>query len=397
MSSLQSFLLILLSMCNSSFLEQQFSVNSNALNITSIHIKLDGSTQCCCFNLSIVFIMGSKRYETSNMKINCNPTTSVSKSFPIVLFVKSENINENETILYKSNVDANVSISVSLQIKSKHADEAHALPLINISETLIVSNPYLNKQLFHKIPKGAEDMELALSVSYEILFDQTTNETQKNQLIYTLYDAIVYVLDKNGFGAQFNNLFVEDTPHEIIYNHQGDMVVKYSQIFDEKDKVKVITLTNSTKFELGLNEYFHTSQLGIAKTATIVVLNNEMKLIYIRTERISIWDSMKGTVSAVAFIVFVVCIVTICAACFHCKKRREDFETTLPKSKMHRKRVDEALKRKALRKKSRSIYAKYKAVRGNTINKVDDSFDVVNQTEPYNDLEMTKMSKQEIS
>ena len=162
-----------------------------------------------------------------------------------MLFIKLENINKVKTISYRSNGNANISISIILQIKRKHVefvDEAYALPSINISETLIESNPHLNKYLFHKIPKGAEDMELALSVSYEILFDQTTNETQTNQLIHKLHDAIVYVLNKNGFGAQFNNLFVEDTPHEIIDNHPGDMVVKYSQIFDEKDKIKVITL-----------------------------------------------------------------------------------------------------------------------------------------------------------
>merc|ERR1712110_782610 len=120
--------------------------------------------------------------------------------------------------------------------------------------------------------------------------------------------------------------------------------------------------------------------------------------VYLRTEQLSIWDSMKGTVSAIVFIVFVVCLVTFVAACFHCKKRRENFETTLPKSKMHRKRVDEALRRKALRKKKRNIYQKYKSVRGNTDEQnEEDSLDVVNQIEPFNEdeIEMIKYNQEE--
>merc|ERR1719343_231033 len=81
-------------------------------------------------------------------------------------------------------------------------DSTPETPSMNASSELnIVWNPYLNEHILAaQIPEYAETMQLASLMSYRIIFDSNATETQQAELINTLHDAIVHVLDMNGYG-----------------------------------------------------------------------------------------------------------------------------------------------------------------------------------------------------
>lgn len=189
-------------------------------------------------------------------------------------------------------------------------------------------------------------------VSYQILHDKTTNNTKQEELSKTLANSIVFVFDKYGFST---NIQFDDPmdPRYHIINNDGDMVLKYAQYFYEEDETKIINFTVSDLFELEINNYFHNGENYLVKTSTIFVLNNEIEIYYIWSEKISIWDTTTGIVLVVVIILVVLTIIIIAGSCLHCRRRREDFETTLPKSKAHKQRVEEMLRKKAIKKQSR--------------------------------------------
>merc|ERR1712130_415040 len=194
------------------------------------------------------------------------------------------------------------------------------------------------------------------------------------QLEDILSDAINSVFAMNGLGEDKEVKLLED-PHEVINNHPGDMVVEYVQHFpeDEELKIAVLNLTLSTKYETEINEYFHSSQVYIARTATVIVLIDDIHLLHVWKQEETVWSTSIGTALIIVIIVVVLTAIIWGAACMHCRKRRENFETTLPKSKAHKQRVQEAQKRKEEKKKNRkgrkgiayitNQYKKYKALR----------------------------------
>lgn len=309
-----------------------------------------------------------------------------------VLFSFNPNLFQN--IINNNNpcFNINKTVNIYLQINSP----------ININQIDLTYNPSETFS-FYQVPEGVTEYEMVSVIPYQILYDHHANDTERYRLVKILSDSIIYVFNINGFGVKQGTMQFDHSDPEVIINHNGDMVVKYAQFFYENDKISVMNLTNSSKYENEINKYFHESSFDIARTGTVIVLSEDTNLFYIRTQQVSIWKSPQGITIIIVIIILVLGSIIIAGACLHCRKRREDFETTLPKSKAHKQRVKELQKRKEFKKRNKkNIYAKYKAIKQrNTMETVedDDETDIVIQTEPYNEknkmsLEISTVSEQ---
>ena len=382
-----------------------FSFNSS--NISSIEIIINVSTNKSVCDLDLLFILtvNSKQCLVKNLPICRNHQ---SKMFPISFYIENNPFNDTVTFIinntifeYNNSFATNESISVYIQLNNTICiNNINITSQIDIHQIDLIYNKPPSTQILNAVNDYPDDVTVVgrgALVPYQILYDQHANQTQKEQLHKILADAIVYVFKQNGFGSEQGIDLKFDDPMDaryVIENYRGDMVLKYSQYFKEEDEDKVMNFTTSTKFETEINGYFNEfNGNDIIKTADIFVLDNEINLYYIWLENESIWKTPSGIALIVVIIVIVLSAIIIAASCLHCRRRREDFETTLPKSKAHKQRIVEMQRKKAMKRFSkRNLYAKYKAIRQNTdepvnIEPVND--ETVNDQQETN-IEMTE-------
>ena len=348
--------------------------DSFSFNITSIKITMYGSINTSISNLDLlfIFIVNNQQYLTENLDIHHQdiiiryPSTD---SFQFIIFTEYNiSLITNKTITISIKLFNKRNVSTSSQIDINQIDLSFDTP----SELILASQSGKDN-----IPDDVTIIGKGALVPYQILHDQHANDTEKDEIIKTLSDAIVYVFNKYGFSnneQETNTIYIrfDDpmVPREKIINNNGDMVVKFSQYFYEKDEEKVMNFTISNIFETEINEYFHEyGRNDMIGTSTIFILQNEIDVYWIWSDSVSIWSTPAGIALIVVVIIIVLSAIIIAGACLHCRKRREDFETTLPKSKAHKERVEEMLRKKAIKKMSRrNLFnpSKYKAIRQQT-------------------------------
>eukprot|EP01084_Bolivina_argentea_P143542 252011_1 len=245
--------------------------------------------------------------------------------------------------------------------------------------------------LLSTIPNEALDYGFGQIIPYQILYNSNANNSEIQEIINTLGDAILTVFSNNGFDQQQNNIIISTDAYSIIHNHAGDMVVRWGQAFFEKDKDSVVSLTNSSEYAIQINEYFESSTVQIVKTSTVFVLINEAYFYYIYTEEESIWNTSVGTAIAVILIVFVLAAIIFAGTLLHCRKRRQNFETQLPKSKAHKQRVLYLEHNKQQKKQQRKeIVQRYKSKYGNIFKYKTIRQDTMDDEENENESENEK-------
>eukprot|EP01083_Nonionella_stella_P093952 263550_1 len=340
----------------------------NPSNISSIQLTIYNSAITSIYPLQLSCIIDTTHYLATTIPI---PDKRDIQTLSFHHFTHSNALSANSamsfllTLYIENNPFHNTfTLKINNNTRSSYNAFTSKQNIIITAETTRKHSPIVIRNVGSYLAEetGSQDKEeayaLAELLSYRVLYDHEANDTEKQQLIDAVGEARITVFNLSGYGEAQGNMkfnFIEQ-PRDVIHNHDGDMVVKYAEAFRQEDRIGVLNLSNSSRFQTQINVEMHRSTSNKVRTSSVFVLNEERQVFYLWKEKGAILDHY-GLI--ILMVVISVLIVTICiagAVCYHCRQQIDEFDKTLPMSKAHRQRVEEETRQKELEKKERKGY-----------------------------------------